>query len=135
MPAPWKGGWGRIRGPRGGWWRTAPPVAPIAPVDPAVYTARAIELLKEVRKGEPYVYPGGTRIPLLKDNMVIGELWADIDLSKASVGWVRPCRWGIVADILYEGRVVGLLYIEGYPPGWSWGPGRGYGRGWWSWGW
>ena len=139
MPAPWKGGWGRGYGR--GWWGPPVPPAPLAPFDPTVYTGKATELLKTARKGEPYSYPGGLRIPLLKDSIIVGELWADIDLTKASVGWIRPCRWGVWADIIYEGRVVGVLYVEGYPYGWGPGPrwgygwGRGYGRGFWSWYW
>ncbi|MCE4614302.1 MAG: hypothetical protein F7B60_02045 [Desulfurococcales archaeon] len=138
MPAPWKGGWGRGFG-RGWWGPPAPPVAPPAPFDPAAYAGKAAELLKTATKGTPYTYATGIRIPLLKDSIVVGELWADVDLTKASIGWIRPCRWGVWADIVYEGRVVGVIYVEGYPyawgPGPGWGYGRGYGRGFWSWSW
>jgi hypothetical protein len=108
MPAPWKGRWGRMRGFGRGWWGPPTPAAPY-PADPTVYANKAKEILRTAEKGEPYVYPGGTRIPLLKDGVIVGELWADIDLSKASIGWIHPCKWGITADILYEGRVVGIV--------------------------
>ncbi len=146
MPAPWKG-WGRGRGPwggpgygRGGWnapWGPAWYAAP--PLDTTQYTEKARQILSTATKGQPYTYPGAVRIPLLSNGRIIGELWEDADISALTIGWIRPCRWGVIADLLYQGRPVGWLYVEQYTswwPGrfWGWGPFRGIGR-WLRWPW
>lgn len=80
----------------------------------------AEELLKNVVVEERYSYRyDTTRYVLLNNSKVVGVVWETVDLKDLTVGSLFQTNWGVKAELLYNGKVVGQLYLEGGPTGWQ----------------
>jgi hypothetical protein len=56
---------------------------------------------------------------IVKDGRIVGMLWQNVDLSNVEIG--QPCiaRWGARVPLMYDGHIVGQLFIDGVPFGWQ----------------
>ena len=105
-PGPW--GWG---------WRSGPPGAygfyyQEKQLDRATVEKKAREILDSATKGQPWATPAGTRIPILSGKDLVGNLWEDKDLKSLGVGAYWAGRFGASAELVADGRVVGMLWIK-----------------------
>lgn len=75
---------------------------------------KAKAILDAASKGEAWKSPGGvTVIPLLgKDKAVVGNLWQDADLKSLAVGTYWTAPFGTRIDLVAEGKVVGMVWLE-----------------------
>jgi len=105
-PGPW--GWG---------WRFGPPGAygfyyQEKQLDRATVEKKAREILDGASKGQSWNTPAGARIPILSGKDVVGNLWEDKDLKTLGVGAYWSGRFGAQAELVAEGKVVGMLWIK-----------------------
>lgn len=105
-PGPW--GWG---------WRFGPPGAygfyyQEKQLDRAAVEKKAKEILDSATKGQSWNTPAGTRIPILSGKDLVGNLWEDKDLKSLGVGAYWAGRFGASAELVADGRVVGILWIR-----------------------
>jgi len=99
---------------------------------------KAEDLLKNAVVEERYSYRyDTTHYVLLENGKTVGIIWKSVNLDDLSIGSLIQTNWGVKAEIVYNGEVVGWLFIDGNPTGWqdqgqrqSNGSGLGYGCPW-----
>lgn len=70
-------------------------------------------MLAKAKKGTAWTNPRGVKhIPIVVDDQIVGNLWQDEDLSKLGVGgyWAGP--FGQQAELVSDGRVVGMIWVK-----------------------
>lgn len=102
-PGPW--GWGWRFGPPGHYYQAKP-------LDRAAVEKKAKEILDGATKGQAWSTPAGTRIPIQSGKDVVGALWEDKDLKSLTVGTYWAGRFGTNAELVADGRLVGMLWIK-----------------------
>jgi hypothetical protein len=99
--------WGWRYGPRAYGYSSG------AEVDRSKVDAAVKETLSKATKGQLWSTPAGTKhTPLLIDNQVVGQLWEDADLKTLIMGafWSGP--WGVNAELVKDGKVVGMVWVK-----------------------
>ncbi len=70
-------------------------------------------LLAKATKGSPWKDPlGVTHFSILKDDEIVGNLWEDVDLKNLQVGSYWAGSFGIKVELVHNGRVIGMLWLE-----------------------
>jgi len=73
----------------------------------------AASILAKASKGDAWRSGlGVTHYPILLGGEIVGNLWENVDLDKLEVGayWSGP--FGIKAELVYDKKVVGVLWLE-----------------------
>ena len=99
--------WGWRYGPRAYGYSSG------AEVDRGKVDTAVKETLSKATKGQLWTTPAGTKhTPLLIDNQVVGQLWEDTDPKTLIMGafWAGP--WGVNAELVKDGKVVGMLWVK-----------------------
>ncbi|MCD6493717.1 MAG: hypothetical protein J7K36_07990 [Archaeoglobaceae archaeon] len=60
-----------------------------------------------------------THYVLSKDDKIVGTIWKNVDIDGLSIGSIIQTNWSVKAELIYNGEVVGQLYLEGSPIGWQ----------------
>jgi hypothetical protein len=75
--------------------------------------AKLKETLSRASKGHSWTNPWEIKhTEIVVDNEVVGNIWEDVDLSTLALGayWVGP--WGIKAELVKDGRIVGMIWLK-----------------------
>jgi hypothetical protein len=81
---------------------------------------KAENLLKNAEIKEIYSYRFDTKhYMILKDGEFVGIIWKDINPADVSIGTVLSTKWGAKATLIYNGEVVGQIFVDGKPFGWQ----------------
>ena len=81
-------------------------------LDRATFEKKAKAILDGASKGTPWNTPAGTRVPIQSEKDVVGNLWEDKDLKSLGVGAYWAGRFGTMAELTADGKVVGMLWIK-----------------------
>lgn len=80
---------------------------------------KAEELLRSAEVKEVYGCRfDSTHYVLLKDGEMVGIIWKGVK-DDVSIGTIIPTKWGAKATLMYNGEVVGQLFVDGKPMGWQ----------------
>jgi len=104
-------------GPYGWGWRFGPPGSygfyyQEKQLDRAAVEKKAKEILGGATKGQAWNTPAGTRIPIQSGKDVVGNLWDDKDLKSLGIGAYWAGRFGTNAELMADGKVVGMLWVK-----------------------
>lgn len=73
----------------------------------------ARRLLASARKGRPFTTPRGVRrFPLEVNGEACGTLWEDVDLGTVGLGAHWESQSGMRIELVRDGRVVGMMWLE-----------------------
>ena len=104
------------RGPMTQWgWQYGPPgyYYQDKQLDRATLEKTAKDILSGASKGQAWTMRSGmSRIPIVSGKDVVGNLWEDKDLKSLSVGAYWAGRFGTNAELIADGRVVGMLWVK-----------------------
>lgn len=108
------------------WWESE---------DSEKITQEAEELLKNAELEEYHSYRFYTvHYRIISEGRYVGVLWEDVSLDEVVAGEPHLMMWGARVPLLYNGEVVGWLFVEStedwYHPGyhgcWNYNTGPGY---------
>ncbi|WP_258084228.1 hypothetical protein [Thermococcus thermotolerans] len=93
-------------------WAPGVPESADTAIDYEEIKSRAAELLQNASKGVSWQNPwGDTRIPLVINGRIIGQLWEDVSPDELEIGPYMSGMWGTRVQLLKDGRVVGFLRL------------------------
>jgi hypothetical protein len=56
---------------------------------------------------------------IVKDGQIVGVLWQNVNLSDVEIGQPYLAKWGVRIPLVYNGQIVGQLFVDGIPFGWQ----------------
>ena len=82
-------------------------------VDRDTVEKNAEAVLSQATKGQAWTDPRGVKhIPIVVSGGVVGDLWEDVDLKKLRVGAYWAAGFGVKAELVQDGKVVGTTWVS-----------------------